>query len=65
MQGRLRFLLRLLGASFAKGQARDVSMLIRPLAEIFPVAICLGNHGAGGPRVASRSLVSDVNDPRY
>ena len=27
-----------------KGQAREVSMLIRELADIVPVAICSGNH---------------------
>lgn len=32
-----------------KGQAREVSMLIRELADIVPVAVCSGNHdNAGG-----------------
>ena len=42
-------LLDMFNVESPKGQAREVSMLIRELADIVPVAICSGNHdNAGG-----------------
>ena len=37
-------LLDMFNVESPKGQAREVSMLIRELADIVPVAICSGNH---------------------
>jgi predicted MPP superfamily phosphohydrolase len=45
-------LLDMFNVESTKGQAREVSIPIRELADIVPVAICSGNHDNAGELVS-------------